>query len=349
MISNGKDTKMNRRNSMRNIQHLLNALLWLTLCVAAIYHKTSVYLIHQAAGQLAIISKTVTIEEYRTKKVLTKQELEALETIERVKKYSVDTLGFKVTNNYLTLYDDATGPVLWVVTACEPYVFKPYTWKFPLVGEVSYKGFFRKDLATIEYNHLVCLGYDVDLRPVSAWSTLGWLKDPILTSTLRRSKGALCNLFFHELFHSTYYAPGSVDLNENLANFVAHKATCRFLANDTNALGQYLRSYRDKNTFTAFMNRSMHRLEKQYLKIKDTDGKYLIKMKEIFLVADSIAKLPLCYKKPYVARTADMLKFKNAYFVDFIQYDSKQDSLDVVFNKIYGGKIENLVRYLKQN
>jgi hypothetical protein len=39
---------------------------------------------------------------------------------------------------------------------------------------------------------------------------------------------------------------------------------------------------------------------------------------------------------------------KNAYFIDFLQYDSMQDSFEVVFNKFYNSNIRNLVRDLRQ-
>lgn len=340
---------MNAQNIIRWIGHGVNAFVLLLVSIAAFYYKTSVYLIYQAAGQLSIITNTSSFENYLSKSKPGLKQRANLSLISQIKTFSVDSLGYKPTENFTTIYDDAGKTPLWVVTACAAYEFKAYTWKFPLVGEVSYKGFFNRGLAEKEYNHLVSSGYDADLRSVSAWSTLGWFSDPILASTLQRNKGSFCNLMFHELFHATYYAPGSVDLNENLANFIAHKATCRFLRADTASLNQYIRSYRDRLTYTAFMQRSMKRLEKHYQKTGTKKGKYLLKLREIFDVTDSLNKLPLYNRKPYLARKADVLKFKNAYFIDFIQYDSKQDSLEEVFNKIYTGKIENLVRYLKQN
>lgn len=317
--------------------------------VVAFHYKTAVYLLYQAAGQFTVIYKTEPIADFRSTHSLSARELESLAIIDDVKKFSVDSLGYKPTNNYTHLYDDRSHTILWVVTASEPYALTPYTWRFPFLGELSYKGFFKKELATIEYNHLVCQGYDADIRPVSAWSTLGWLNDPILLSTLQRNKGSLCNLFFHELFHATYYAPGSAELNENLANFVAHKATCRFLSRDTSALRIYLAAYEDRETFARFMFRRMQHLQKKYREWEQVDGKYLLKLREIVAISDSVGKLPLRNRNLYLTRQSDILRFKNAYFVDFIQYDSKQDSLNEAFNKFYGGKIENLVRYLKQN
>src|SRR5690606_34719233 len=107
------------------------------------------------------------------------------------------------------------------------------------------KGFFDKHLASAEVLDLKNKGYDVDVSPVTAYSSLGWFADPLFSGMLQRSKGRFCNLIFHELFHGTLYLPGSVNLNENLASFVAHKATIRFLARDSAELALYLRQQQE--------------------------------------------------------------------------------------------------------
>lgn len=56
---------------------------------------------------------------------------------------------------------------------------------------------------------------------------------------LTKSKADLAELIFHELFHGTIYAKNSVNLNENLADFISHKATLLYFKNDTIILNQY--------------------------------------------------------------------------------------------------------------
>jgi predicted aminopeptidase len=316
------------------------------LITSAIYYRTSIYLLLQAKGQLLLLLQTQSIQSFEKAHTLSVKEMENLTLVKEIKKYSVDRLGYKATNNYTRIYDQKGKSILWVITASEPYELKAYKWNFPVVGEVSYKGFFNKERALKEYNHLTALGYDVDLRSVSAWSTLGWFNDPFLSSMLTRSKGSLCNLVFHELFHASYYAPNSVDFNENIASFIAHKATLRFLENDSLALKEYLANYKDNSTFNKYMLRQIDKLNQLYSGIQNQPNKYELKLKAIFNISDSIRFLPLVSKEPYILRAKDLMKFKNAYFVDFVQYDSMQDSLEVVFNKIYKGNIEKLVQDL---
>jgi predicted aminopeptidase len=333
--------------SLRWIWLLVDCGILFFLLTAAIHYQTSVYLMRQAKGQLSLLWNTTSILQFEKQTELTAAQKENLALVTKVREYSVDSLGFKPTGNFTTIYDQKGAALLWVITACQPYDFTLYTWNFPIVGEVTYKGFFSRKEAEKEYDHLVCEGYDVDLREVSAWSTLGWFNDPLLSSTIDRSKGSLCNLLFHELFHTTYYAKGSVTLNENLANFVAHKATLKFLRSDTSALNAYLDRHNDNWVFTRYMLRQIDRLKNYYEHIREYPDRYPLKLKAIFQIADSVDGLPIRDKKKYASRKKNIMKFKNASFVDFLQYDSMQDSLEEVFNKIYKGKIENLVRDLK--
>lgn len=334
-------------SSLRWLRLFANLCLFAFFLVAALNYQTSVYLVYQAKGQLQLLLNTQSIAKFAKEAKLSEQERTNLLLIDEIKNYSVDSLGYKPTKNFTEIYDQKGEPVLWVITACDPYDLKPYEWKFPIVGKVSYKGFFKKEFAISAYNHMIVSGYDADLRSVSAWSTLGWLHDPVLSSMLKRSKGSLCNLLFHELFHATYYAPNSVDFNENIASFIAHKATLRFLKNDTLALNDYLQSYEDSKIYNAYMLRRIEYLKNYYKEIKNQPSKSILKLKAISGIVDSIEKLPLKRPGKFTARRKEILKFKNAYFIDFVQYDSMQDSLDRVFNKIYKGQIEKLVQHLK--
>ncbi|MEI8135802.1 MAG: aminopeptidase [Bacteroidota bacterium] len=337
------------KSVFRWIRLVLSYFFFGLIVICLINYQTSIYLLFQAKGQLSILINTQSISSYQQNNILEPQEKDNILFIEKIKAYSIDSLGYLPTKNFTTIYNQKHAPVLWVIAACEPYEFKAYEWTFPVIGKVSYKGFFKEELAKKEYNHLIANGYDVDLRSVSAWSTLGWFNDPLLSSMLNRRIGGLCNLLFHELFHATYYAPNAVNFNENIASFIAHKATLQFLKNDSTELNFYINNFSDNAIYARYMIRKTNFLSSYYPTILNKENRFILKLKMLKQIADSVNYLPLKYKPKFLAKNEDIFKNKNAYFVDFEQYDSMQDSIELVFNKIYKGNLKKLVQDLKQD
>jgi predicted aminopeptidase len=106
--------------------------------------------------------------------------------------------------------------------------FDMYTWWFPIVGTVPYKGFFSQDDALNQAKELQDKGYETSVRGTEAFSTLGWFNDPLLSTTLKNPPARIANTVIHESVHSTVWIKDNVPFNESLANFVASQATIEF-------------------------------------------------------------------------------------------------------------------------
>lgn len=103
-----------------------------------------------------------------------------------------------------------------------------HSWWFPVVGRVPYKGYFDFAKARADERSFQRRGFDTYLRPASAFSTLGWFNDPLVSTTLRADTLSLANTVIHELTHNTYFASGQAEFNESFANFVGARGSAEF-------------------------------------------------------------------------------------------------------------------------
>src|SRR5712692_6264322 len=172
------------------------------------------------------------IEEVLRRPDLDAATREKLELVLRVRRFAEQDLDFKVGGSYSSITELASPPVVYVLTAAPRTKLEPYTWWFPIVGRVAYKGYFDAESAKKETQSLEAQGYDTYVRTAVAFSTLGWFSDPLLPHLLRYEKETLTNVIIHELFHSTFYLSGETALNESLANFAGHRGALAFFAKE---------------------------------------------------------------------------------------------------------------------
>jgi predicted aminopeptidase len=141
-----------------------------------------------------------------------------------------------------------------------------HSWWFPVVGRVPYKGFFDVEDARAEAARLEQRGYDTSLRPASAFSTLGWFNDPLLSTTLRADSLDLVDTVIHELLHNSFYAPGRAIFNESFANFVGARGAEWFYGSrgDTAMAALAERRWADERHLGAFWSWSYRTLDSAF-------------------------------------------------------------------------------------
>jgi len=137
-------------------------------------------------------------------------------------------IGLKPGGSFTSYSDIGKDTLSWVVVGARKDSFSLYTWWFPIVGEVPYKGFFDQEDAKQQAKELEAEGFETWVRGTDAFSTLGWFDDPVLSTTLKNPPTRIANTVIHESVHSTVWIPGSVPFNESLANFVGNTANEQF-------------------------------------------------------------------------------------------------------------------------
>jgi len=119
--------------------------------------------------------------------------------------------------------------VVWNVVAAPRFSVEPVTWCFPITGCVSYRGYFSERRARSFAGKLEHRGFDVSVGGVTAYSTLGWFKDPVLSTFFSYPDADLVGLLFHELAHQMVYVKGDTAFNESFATFTEEEGLRRWL------------------------------------------------------------------------------------------------------------------------
>jgi len=144
------------------------------------------------------------------------------------RRFAVDSLRLPAEDAFTKYTQLDRDTLLLVLSGARRDALVAKTWWFPIVGRVPYKGFFGTDDAVRAERALAGEGFDTYLRPASAFSTLGWFNDPLLSTTLGADSVDLVNTVIHELTHNLYYAKSDAVFNESFANFVGARGAERF-------------------------------------------------------------------------------------------------------------------------
>lgn len=117
----------------------------------------------------------------------------------------------------------------WNLLAAPRFSLEPHTWCYPVAGCASYRGYFDRDRAARERRALQERGLEVYEAGSSAYSTLGWFADPLLSTMMEGDEWQFAELLFHELVHRRLYVADDTRFNESLATAVAREGVRRWL------------------------------------------------------------------------------------------------------------------------
>ncbi|NIR32812.1 MAG: aminopeptidase [Gammaproteobacteria bacterium] len=187
------------------------------------------YYVHSVKGHLGLMAARQPIDEMlrdpRTPETLRRR----LETVADIRAFATDELQLPDTGSYRS-YVDVDGPyVVWTVVAAPELSLTPEQWCFPIVGCVTYRGFYDRERARAYADELSRSGLDVTVNGVRAYSTLGWFDDPVPDTILVLPDYAIAAVVFHELAHERFYVPGDSAFNEGFAVAVERAGVTRWL------------------------------------------------------------------------------------------------------------------------
>ncbi len=220
--------------------------------------------------------------------------------------------------------------VTYLVIASPHTKIEAHEFKFPLMGSFPYIGFFKKDSA-IDFAEKLKINENLVtyIRPVYAYSSLGYFEDRILSSFFHYDDFELAELIFHELFHTVFFIKDEVDLNENLANLFG-RALLQEYFKGRPELAMYLETERKKNLLAGRVVELIGILQMEFAKlggfITDEKSDELTKrfVREVFLPEIN----QYCQKLQLPIEDCDIKKeWNQASFAAFLTYEEEQDFL----------------------
>ena len=269
--------------------------------------------------------------------------------IQEVKRYGEKRFGLRKTKSYSKFFE-VKGPILHVITACEKDRLHPYSWDFPIVGKVTYKSFFTADEALKEQNLLNRKGYDTFLQQAAAYSTLGWLKDPIFSSILEWNEGALANLILHEMAHATVYFKGRTDFNEQLATFIGNQGSIDFLTEKFGAESKEVREAIDHREddllFSGWTDQAFQQLSAYYGSEISKEEKLQGRESLFQSIRENFQKMKGQFKTEEYQKV-DQVELNNAVLLAYRRYFYRLEKFEALY-EYFQKDLKSVVLFLKE-
>ena len=239
---------------------------WVLVSIAMCGCETVHYYSQAIQGQYRILDARQPISEILTDPESPQYLRQSLTHILAVRQFAENELQLPVKNHYLTYVDLKRPYVVWNVVAAPEFSLTAKTWCYPVVGCAAYRGYFTEENARQYAAGLNSQGYDVYVAGVTAYSTLGWFDDPVLSTFIQYSEDQSAALIFHELAHQVLYVKGDTVFNESFATAVEQEGLKRWQTKvrASHRYQDFLDDYRRQQQFVQLIMQYRRRLETVY-------------------------------------------------------------------------------------
>ncbi len=224
------------------------------------------YYAQAARGQFSMLAAARPIDDWLADPATPATLKERLRQARAMRAYASRELGLPDNRSYTRYADLHRAAAVWNVFAAPELSLQLKTWCYPLFGCAAYRGYFEHADAEALAGELRAQGWDAVALPVPAYSTLGWLDDPLLSTFIQLPPAELARLIFHELAHQVVYVKDDTTYNESYATAVEREGVRRWLeAQGSEELRAGYRLYEERRAaFLGLMLDTRARLEALY-------------------------------------------------------------------------------------
>lgn len=306
------------------------------------------YLLKQGVGMLNSYGGAREIGAALERGELADEERALLRTVRQVRTFAMQELGLKSNGNYTRYKRIDKGYLVDVVSASEKTRFRARMWRFPLFGSFPYKGFFRREGALRLARRLEERGYDVLVRRVQAFSTLGCLRDPVFSFMTRYSDFELAELIIHEQTHATLFVKNDTEFNEQLATFVGREGALLYLerihGSESAAYRHAEGSLRDRERFVDLFHGLHRRLDALYRSGASENEKLRRKRLIIRGFQDDLSRSYQDYFATDAYRHVADVEINNALVLSVMRYTADLS----LFERYYQAAGRDLARMIRE-
>jgi predicted aminopeptidase len=237
------------------------------------------YYVQSIGGQLAVLDRQRPIDEVLADPATPPAVRTKLRTVLRIRDFASSQLGLPDNDSYRSYADLQRPFVVWNVFVAPRFEMRLQQWCFPVAGCVGYRGYFAEHEAREFAAQRAAKGMDTYVAGITAYSTLGWFDDPLLSTVIGYSEARIAGLIFHELAHQQLYVEGDTAFNEAFATTVEMEGVHRWLSaqGDAAKLEIDIRQRRRQTQFVEWVTRTRDRLRTMYAESIDERQKAIRK------------------------------------------------------------------------
>ena len=241
------------------------------------------YYAQAVQGHFALLAAARPIPEWLDDPATPDDLKRRLQRAQKMRAFASHDLGLPDNRSYTSYADLKRPAAVWNVFAAPELGLTLKTWCYPLFGCADYRGYFHLAGAEQLAAQLRAEGFEVNVAPVPAYSTLGWFDDPLLNTFISQSEGEVARLIFHELAHQVVYAKDDTAFNESFATTVERVGVRRWLAAESDAAARatYALQEQRRNDFLGLLRAHRDLLAENYARDAADDDKRAHK-REIF-------------------------------------------------------------------
>jgi predicted aminopeptidase len=255
-----------------------------------------------------------------------------MESASAIRQFATDELALPDNNSYRSYVDIGRDAVTWAVFAAPEFSLTPRTWCFPVFGCVPYRGYFSKRSAIETAVELQGQGLEVYVTGITAYSTLGWSSDPLLSTMFSQDETYLAGLVFHELAHQRVYVNDDSAFNEGFAVAVETTGVRKWLraAGDTAGLRRYEADRKRKAEFLALVSHARDELAHVYDDSGTSDQKRAAK-------TAAIERLRMRYRQMRDRRWGGYRRYD-------VWFDAPINNAKLAATSVYGDRLPAFLR-----